>query len=448
MPAHKSTQMRVDRASAPDVDAVNNYLNRLTGRSRSEQLLDPSPRRVAALLEVLGNPHRDFAAVHLTGTNGKGSTATMTAALLTEEGLRVGLFTSPHLGCVTERIVVDGRRVGDDEFGDAVARVASAADAVGIAPGWFEVVTAAAFWLFSARAVDVAVVEVGMLGAFDATNVLNAGTVVVTNVALDHEQEAGGGLREIADAKAGIIAPGSTLILGESDPTLRPIFEARRPGRVLTRGRELRWTNRCPSAQGSLVDLETPLGLSAAVRIGMIGAHQCDNAILALAAAEAVLDRRLSPSAVSTALEATRVNGRFEIKREHPLVVLDGAHNAAAAVALRRAVSEISAGMTPRILVYGQSRGRDPFIFLRECGVEHVDLIVVTEVAPDATVGEDDIQAARQFGAQVVSVKEPVEALAHAADIAGTQGLVVATGSLRLVGRLRQMALDSPAAAK
>ena len=418
------------------------YLRRLRARSHEEQLADPSPRRVAALLDALGNPQRCYPAVHITGTNGKGSVAAMTAGLLTVTGLRVGLFTGPHLSRVNERISVSGRVVSDQALRTAIRHVARAAEERGITPGWFEAVTVAGLWLFAAERVDAAVVEVGMLGRFDATNVLDAGVVVVTNVERDHDAEAGGGRAVIATEKAQIIRPGSTLVLGETDGTLRPIFQGREPARVLMRDRDLGWSARRSTLSGSLVDLTNPWGPRAEVRVGMLGAHQCDNAALALTAAEAFLDRGISRASVDEALARTRVPGRFEIRHHAPLVVLDGAHNAAAALALRRAVGEVSLGMSPRVLVYGLRGGRDPATFLRECGIRHVDRIFVTEVdrCPDAC--HQAATAAEELGTQVTVVDDAIAALEQAVRWVGPEGLVVATGSLRLVGELRRVRLS------
>ena len=423
------------------------FLHRLRGRSREEQLADPTPRRVAALLDALGDPHRRYPAVHVTGTNGKGSVAAMTESLLAVGGRRVGLLTGPHLSRVNERISIGGRVVSDQALRTAIRQVARAAQERGITPGWFEAVTIAALWLFAAQRVDVAVVEVGMLGRFDATNVLDAKVAVVTNVERDHDDAAGGGRAVIAEEKAQIITPGSTLVLGEADGTLRPIFTRRAPARVMMRDRDLGWAARRLSLRGSLVDLTNPWGPRPDVRVGMLGAHQCDNAALALTAAEALLGHAIARASVDAALARTHVPGRFEIRQHAPLVVLDGAHNAAAALALRRAVSEVSVGMTPRVLVYGLSAGRDPATFLRECDIRHVDRVFVTEIDQCRDACEQAAVAAAELGTDVVVVDDPGLALARAVRWAGPEGLVVATGSLRLVGELREVRLggDRPA---
>jgi dihydrofolate synthase/folylpolyglutamate synthase len=271
--------------------------------------------------------------------------------------------------------------------------------------------------------------------------VLNAAIAVVTNVERDHCVEAGGGRAVIAAEKAQIVRPGGTLILGETDGALRRIFARRAPARVLIRNRDFGWAARRPSLSGSHVDLTNPWGRRRDVRIGMLGAHQCDNAAVALTAAEAFLAAPISHASVDEALAHTRVPGRFEIRHHAPLVVLDGAHNAAAALALRRAVSEVSLGMTPRVLVYGLRDGRDPASFLRECGIRHVDRIFVTEAdhCPDAC--HQAATAAQEFGTHVVVVEDPTAALQQAVRWAGPEGLVVATGSLRLVGEFREVRL-------
>lgn len=414
------------------------YLESLIGYEQSGRVEHPTTSRVAALTAALGDPHRSYPAIHVTGTNGKGSTAAMIASLLAARGLRVGTYTSPHVHRLAERVTVDGQAVGDQELADAISLVQHAAARTAITPSWFEAVTAAGLYLLAAREVDVAVVEVGMLGRWDATNIVDGRVAVVTNVELDHTDMAGPTRAAIAWEKAGIVKPGATLVLGEQDPSLRPIFEAQNPARILARGRELSYRNRRHSPAGSVVDLANPWGTRTGIHVGMSGEHQCGNALLALSAAEAFTGTAMPAPVVSRALAGTHVPGRFEIVHWQPAVVLDGAHNPAGAAALRHAVDERFATTIPRILLCGTLAGRDPVEFLERIGVDRAGLVVATEPdSPRALPAAALAEAARSLGAAAVAIRSPHRALDEAIAAAGTRGVVIATGSLYLVGTLR-----------
>jgi dihydrofolate synthase / folylpolyglutamate synthase len=372
----------------------------------------------------------------------------MTAALLRGQGLKVGTCTSPHISRLAERVTIDGAPVTDEDLARAVDQVRRAAVRAGVTPSWFEAVTAAAFWLLAAAGVDVAVIEVGMLGRWDATNIADGDVAVITNVQLDHTDVAGPTRAAIAAEKAGIIKPGAVLVLGETDPALRAFFEARQPGRILTAGREMTRRNRRVTPAGSLADLANPWGIRAGVTIGMPGAHQCDNALLALTAAEAFTGAPIPVAAVSAALGAVAVPGRFEIAGASPVTVRDGAHNPAAAAALRQAVEERFASLTPRILVFGALAGRDPAAFLDQAGVRSAGLVITTEPASPRAVHANVLaEAADGFGVPVTPVPRPARALAAARAAAGRGGLVLATGSLHLIGPLRAAAFAGRAGA-
>ena len=417
-----------------DAGAAMAYLNGLTGYEQTGRLERPTIERMARLVDALGRPQRAYPVIHLTGTNGKGSTAAMTASLLHGRGLRVGTYTSPHITRLAERVAIDGEPVADEDLARAVGQVRQAAARAGVTPSWFEAVTAAGLWLLADAGIDVAVIEVGMLGRWDATNVADGTVAVITNVQLDHTDVAGPTRAAIAAEKAGIIKPGATLILGEKDPELRPIFEARRPARILTAGQEMTWRNRRLTPAGSLVDLVNPWGIRAGMAVGMIGAHQCDNALLALTAAEAFTGAPIPAALVDAALGSTHVPGRLEIVGASPVVALDGAHNPAGAAALRRAIEENFGFLTPRILLCGTLAGRDPVEFLDQVGVRSADLVVTTEPASPRAMPADVLaKEVRGFGVPVTPVPRPAQALSAAVTAAGRTGLVVATGSLYLI---------------
>src|SRR5207342_583083 len=209
-----------------DPDAAHAYLVAHSNYDATGRIISPTTARIERLVELMGEPQRAAPAIHITGTNGKGSTAQIITRLLVAQGLTVGTYTSPHLETVNERIARDGEAIADDELAEQIAAVADLEGVVGVRPSYFEILTAAAYRWFADVAVDVAVVEVGLLGRWDATNVVDAQVAVITNIGLDHTEFAGPGLADIAREKAGIIKPASAAVIGETDPALVEVLSA------------------------------------------------------------------------------------------------------------------------------------------------------------------------------------------------------------------------------
>src|SRR5881275_2144167 len=248
---------------------------------------DPSARaaakrldRVARLTELMGEPQRAYPVVHLTGTNGKGSTARILTALFVAKGLSVGTYTSPHLERFNERIAWNGEPISDAAFVEIIDAVASIERVMEEPPTVFEILTAAAFRWFADIAVDVAVVEVGLGGRWDATNVADGQVAVVTNISLDHAETIGPTLVDIATEKAGIVKPGSTLVLGETDPELAGIFRAGATADIVERDRDFGCEANRLAHGGRLLDLRTPGASYDDVYIPLHGAHQGENAAI------------------------------------------------------------------------------------------------------------------------------------------------------------------------
>lgn len=311
--------------------------------------------RMNLMLDVLGHPEESFRVIHVTGTNGKGSTARMAEAICRAYGMRTGLYTSPHLERINERIAIDGQSLSDDDFVDTWDQVKDLVDLVDMKMeqvgkprmSFFEVLTAMAIWKFADAPVDVAVVEVGMGGAWDATNVLNADTAVIGPVDMDHMQWLGDTVEQIAAEKAGIIKPGCTAVIGPQphEQAVMPILEEaaeRNHARMLRDGYEMEVVSRAPAVGGQLVTLRTPLGEYAEIPVAKFGEHQAHNALAALAAAEAVIpvSGQLNADIVSEALGGVKVPGRIEQVRTSPTIIIDGGHNVNAAEALRAAIEE------------------------------------------------------------------------------------------------------------
>lgn len=311
--------------------------------------------RMNLMLDVLGHPEESFRVIHVTGTNGKGSTARMAEAICRAYGMRTGLYTSPHLERINERIAIDGQSLSDDDFVDTWDQVKDLVDLVDMKMeqagkprmSFFEVLTAMAIWKFADAPVDVAVVEVGMGGAWDATNVLNADAAVIGPVDMDHMQWLGDTVEQIAAEKAGIIKPGCTAVIGPQphEQAGMPILEEaaeRNHARMLRDGYEMEVVSRAPAVGGQLVTLRTPLGEYAEIPVAKFGEHQAHNALAALAAAEAVIpvSGQLNADIVSEALGGVKVPGRIEQVRTSPTIIIDGGHNVNAAEALRAAIEE------------------------------------------------------------------------------------------------------------
>lgn len=311
--------------------------------------------RLQRMLDLLGHPEESFRVIHITGTNGKGSTARMAEAICRAYGLRTGLTTSPHLERINERIAIDGQQLSDERFVETYNEIKDFVDIVdaesaatgGPAMSFFEVLTAMAIWAFADAPVDVAIVEVGMGGRWDATNVLNADAAIIGPVDMDHMQWLGDTVEQIAQEKAGIIKEGCTTILGYQphEEEVMPILvkEAHAKHAELIRdGEEMRVLTRMPAVGGQLVSLQTPRGTYEEVPIAKFGEHQAHNALAALVAAETVIpvSGPLNGDLVAEALSSVKVPGRIEQIRTSPTIILDGGHNVNAAEALRDAIEE------------------------------------------------------------------------------------------------------------
>lgn len=406
----------------------------------------PTLDRIRALCDLLGDPQRACPAVHITGTNGKGSTARILSELLAANGLSVGTYTSPNLSRVNERIARNGLPIDDDDLAEVLESLAQLEPLLPEGATRFELLTAAAFRWFADVAVDVAVVEVGLGGRWDATNVVDADVSVVTNVSYDHTDVLGPTLHDIAREKAGIVKPGCRLILGVDQPELVADFTAvaESVGALQTweRGTEFDCVSNLVAVGGRLLDLRTPGAHYPDVFLALHGGHQGDNAAVALAAAEAFFDRPLAAEVVEQALGAVSVPGRLEVAGHDPLVVLDGAHNVAGARALASAlIEEFPVGGT-RVAVVGMLEGRDPGAILeqlRRAGIATV--VAQTAPSPRAIDAATIEAAARTAGLSAVAARSADDALRLARSLAADDGMVVVAGSLYVVAQAREILL-------
>ncbi|MGV9310268.1 bifunctional folylpolyglutamate synthase/dihydrofolate synthase [Nonomuraea sp. NPDC003727] len=296
---------------------------------------EPTLDRIVALLDLLGSPQRAFPVVHIAGTNGKTSTARLTEALLRERNLRVGRFTSPHLVSMRERIVVDGEPLSEERFAavyEEIAPYVELNDSRGRRIQFFELLTAMAFAAFADTPVDVAVIETGMGGTWDATNVMDPVVSVITPISLDHTDRLGPDIPSIAAEKAGIIKAGATTILAQQELEAAEVLmhKAVEVGAVVAReGLEFGVLSREVAMGGQLLTLRGLKGVYEDVYLPLYGAHQASNAACALAAVEAMTggDDPLDIELVRQGFAQAASPGRLEVVRRSPTVVLDAAHN-------------------------------------------------------------------------------------------------------------------------
>jgi dihydrofolate synthase/folylpolyglutamate synthase len=389
-----------------------------------------------ALLARMGSPQARFQSVHIAGTNGKGSTAAMVAAMLQAEGYRVGLYTSPHLVDFRERIKIGGRMIAEEHVSQLTQHINQSCRQ-DLSPTFFEFTTAMAFQHFADSAIDVAVVEVGLGGRYDATNVLQPVVSAITTIALDHQEYLGSTLAAIAWEKAGVVKPHVPIVIGRLDKEPAEVIGEIAEGQQAP----LHELNRHFWITGSSPDRFDYHGMTSryeALSCPLAGRHQLDNAACALAIAEVLAARGLSVSekAIRRGLHLVEWAGRLETVDEHPTVVLDGAHNSAAAVALADSLTTMMQSGSYRrlILVLGMMRDKDHRAFMMPLRHLVADLVLTrADLARAATVSE--LRATLQdLVPSLYEATMPVDALALAKRLAKPDDLICVTGSLMLVG--------------
>ena len=421
-----------------------------------ESRLEPSLDRIQALTELMGDPQHSYEVVHLTGTNGKTSTARMVDALVRARGLRTGRFTSPHVESMTERISVDGEPLDEEAFVRAYLDVAPFLDLVDAESphpvSFFETTVAMAFAAFSDAPVDVAVVEVGMGGSWDATNVADGSVAVMTPVAVDHARYLGDRPVAIAIEKAGIIKPGAQVVIAEQEPEVAAAILARANevgARLLREGVDFGVAHRAAAVGGQVVTLRGLRG-EYEVFLPLFGAHQAQNASLALAAAEALAgDQPLSAEIVAEAFGHVTSPGRLEIIRRGPTILLDAAHNPHGAAATVEALRD-SFAFDPLVGVVGVMNDKDVEAILSEFEPVFSEIVCTQNSTQRSLPAEELAQVARDlFGEHRVRVATRLDdAIEQAVTLAETGGSlgesigsggVLVTGSVVTVGEARTL---------
>lgn len=420
-----------------------------------EHDIDPTLDRVRDVLDLLGNPQLAYRVVHLTGTNGKTSTARMVESLLREHGLRTGRFTSPHLTRVNERIAIDGEPISDERFVEVwqdVAPYVHLVDTRSLETGgprlsFFEVFTVMAFAAFADAPVDVAVVEVGLGGTWDSTNVADGEVAVITPIAMDHERYLGDRLVDIAAEKSGIVKDGATLVLAAQDELVEGVVlaaAAQRGARVVREDVDVAVVERQVAVGGQLLTLRGLGGVYADVYLPLHGEHQAHNALLALVATEALLSggAALDGDVVGAAFAQFSSPGRLEVVRSSPTILVDGAHNPAGAQAMVAALDEAFA-LARVVGVVGVMADKDVEGVLSVLEPALAE-IVVTGAGGGRAMDPDDLAAIARdvFGEDRVHVAPRLD---DALDIAVQRAEgevdrgagVVVTGSILLVAQAR-----------
>lgn len=415
------------------------------------------------LLEALGHPEKSFPSVLIAGTNGKGSTAATLASILKASGLKTGLYTSPHLIRINERIRINGAEISDDEFArlhgevDRVAEKLVGEGALPWHPSFFEMMTAIGFLYFAAKRVEIAVLEVGMGGRLDATNVVEPVVSVITDISLDHQKFLGNTVGEIAREKAGIIRPGGVVVTLPQQPEANDvigntILDLNAVGvsavqyvpPISPASPELR----APSPERTLsIQYRYPLqvvGKQISVESRLVGRHQLRNIALAIAAAEELSKkglRGITAESIERGIRQTQWAGRFQVlpaKGEWPEIVLDVAHNPAGAWALRSALSERYEDR-PLIFVFGAMRDK-AISEMAEILFPVAERVIATRPDnPRAASPEEIQQAASRTGAEVVAVSDVKQAIDDARLALGQNGVMIITGSIYLVGEAMRL---------
>jgi dihydrofolate synthase/folylpolyglutamate synthase len=436
-----------------------------------------------SLMGILGNPHRRFKSIHIAGTNGKGSTAAMIASILKGSGLKVGLYTSPHLVSFKERIRVNGMPIEEERVSEMTLNLESQISNLKcITPTFFEFTTAIAFKYFAEEDVDIAVIEVGMGGRLDATNVITPLVSVITNIGYDHQVFLGTTLADIAGEKAGIIKEGIPVVMAENQTEVTEIIE----NKCKNMGSDLYIYGKDFRAEGSR--LKTPMGriqesriktqafdyygmgkVFRGIAIPLLGAHQIANASLSIAATEIISSKTFIPlthtsppwgeekgegrftaneikieeRAIRKGLKDVKWDARLEIISRNPTVILDGAHNEEAARSLKKSLEDIFLPEHERFfLIVGMMKDKDIRGFLRVLAPIASEVIVTAVDYERAASPESLAVEAEAFNPNVKAIKGVNEAIEYAMGKAGSRDLICITGSLYTVGEVKGFGMD------
>lgn len=394
----------------------------------------PGLERIQALLDAMGNPERKCKFVHVTGTNGKGSTCAMVASILRKAGYKTGLYTSPYLIRFNERIQINGEQISDADICELTEYVKPFAESIFERPTEFEMVTAIGFEYFARHKCDIVVCEVGMGGEFDATNVIPAPeAAVICNIGLDHTEVLGNTLEKIAGAKAGIIKPGCDAVLYRERLSVEAVFEERCKAlnAPLHKADFDSLHLLSHSLEGQVFDWER----FHALRLPLLGEHQLHNAAVALTTARVLQKRgwKITDAQIREGIESVRWPGRFELMRKDPMFIIDGGHNPQCIEALVKNIRDYLPGRELTVLT-GVLGDKDFHCMYRDVTQYAKEFITITPANARALTAEKLADYLRQFGKPVTACDVVADGVRLAIEHAGKDGVVLCYGSLYMIG--------------
>ncbi len=446
---------KYDPAVLVEYEHIVAELNARTGENR----ISPSLERIEVLLEFLGNPHTAYKVIHIAGTNGKTTTSRMIESLLRQSGLNTGLTTSPHLQDVRERIQLNGQSIDIEDFVESYRELKPIVDIVeerlNQKISFFEFMTAMAFSVFATSAVDVAVIEVGMGGTWDATNLVNPSVCVITPIDLDHQQFLGDTIKEIAGEKAGVIKPETVVVSADQHPDAEQVLVdyAQRCGAdIYFANRDFGLESRQPAIGGQVISLRGQFSIYDNIVLPLFGEHQGQNASLALFAVEkffGVSESRphLSQELVIGGFGSTSSPGRLEIIQRKPTVLVDVAHNPHGAYALRKALlSEFDFHYLVMVVAMFKDKDTNGFFENLHGAVDH---IIITDLGHERSASIEELREIAQlhFGeTPIESVTKLSDAYARAVELVDEFAMseymgtgILITGSVYTVGAARSL---------
>ena len=419
------------------------YLDRFINREATAgRIHGLSLAAMSELVECMGEPHKDLRAIHVTGTNGKGSVVSMTESLLSSKGLRVGSYMSPHVDTIRERFTLAGSQITEEIFSEIIFDVSQYVESHELEPSYFELLTAAAILLFSNEGVDAAVVEVGILGRFDATNVLEGEVAVITNIGKDHTDGSEGWRRSIAAEKAGIIVESKPLLLGNPEEDVFDLFEAENPDPIFQYGKDFSVEDSLPAVGGQVINVKGIFGHYEEIFLPLYGNRQAENAALSLATAEVFLEGPIPEEVVEGAFDELVIPGRLEILSRRPIILVDGAHNRDSANHLAETINDVFPE-SRRILILGTLEPHSPEEIFTELKTISPELVIVCAAPSPRAINPNELEkVAMRLGLEVERAENPYEATLKALRIGDEEYLIVAAGSFYNISEVRRAVED------
>ncbi len=435
----KAPLIRTFKSASNWLDSLVNYESTAPKKYDSP---DFSLNRMHKLLAALGNPHRDVRMIHIAGTKGKGSTATMLARMLEHSGYLVGLYTSPHMVTLRERICINGEMIPEPRFARLARRVAEAAGRT-IDPTYFEAMTAIAFAHFAEEGVDLAVIETGLGGRLDSTNVIQPEVCGITSISYDHAAQLGTSLTSIASEKAGIIKTGVPVISAPQKPEVKKVLvaaAAKADAPLRTPGEDIDFSYRFESSRPvgphTRLSLTTPTSRFEHLHVPLLGEHQAINCGVALSMLDALKSRgfQIDDQKAIAGLGTVQLAGRMEIIRQDPRILVDGAHNAASIEALIRAIGQ-NIPYDSMVVIFGCHRDKDIDGMLRRLKLGADKLIFAGTGSPRSM---DPYELTERYTALTGKMAQTAatleESMAIAFSVVTREDLICVTGSFHLVG--------------